>query len=79
MPFEELLGRRAHVEPGEQQIEDRAGDHRMAHRQPEQRQRRDGDDREGERAAMFIRPTLPWSGRTPPAPVPRKACQQSHR
>ena len=44
---EQLLGGGAHVEAGEQQIEDRAADHRVADRQPEHAQ---GDDRhDGER------------------------------
>ena len=37
---EELLGGGAHVEAGEQQIEDRAGDHGMADRQAEKGQAR---------------------------------------
>ena len=76
---EELLGGGAHVLAGEEQIEDRAGDHRVADRQAEEGQRRDGDDRERERAGEIHTPEPPWSGSGASGASPRSACQPSQR
>jgi len=53
---EQLLGRGAHVEAREGQIEDRAADHRVADRQPQQAQRDDGVDRPREGARRVHSP-----------------------
>ena len=41
---QDLLGGRSHVQPGQQQVQDRGGDHRIADRQSEQAQPKDGVD-----------------------------------
>ena len=47
---QDLLGRRSQIEVGEQEIEDRAGDHRIADRQSEQAKPQDGADADREGA-----------------------------
>ncbi len=46
---EDLLGGGAEIEPGQQQIEDRGDDHRMADRQAKRSETDDGDDAQRER------------------------------
>ena len=76
---EELLGGGAHVEAGKQQIEDRAGDHRMADRQAEEGQRRDRDDREREGAGEVHTPDPALVGSNSSGALPHMACQDSQR
>ena len=76
---EQLLGGGAHVEAGEQQIEDRAGDHGVADRQPEEGERGDRDDRRARRGwrGSYARPRL---GRVELLRrLAAMACQASHR
>ena len=57
---QDLLGRGAEIEAGEQQIEDRAGDHRIADRQSEQAEPQDGEDAKSERAGHSADPLPIW-------------------
>jgi hypothetical protein len=74
---EQLLGGDAEILACQQQVEDRAGDHRMADRQAEQRQRDDRQDGEGERAGHTPEPALVGSNSS--GALPRMAVQPSQR
>ena len=76
---EQLLGGRAHVLACEQQVEDRARDHRMADRQAEKGERGDRDEREREGACEVHTPELALVGSNSSGATPRKACQASQR
>ncbi len=76
---QELLGGRSHVEPGQQQIEDRAGDHGVPDRQAEEGKRGDRDDRDRERAGEVHTPDPALVGSNSFGALPNSACQESQR
>jgi hypothetical protein len=78
-PVQQLLGRRPHIEPCQQQIEDRAGDHRVPNRQPEEGKYGDRDDRYRERAGEIHTPDPALVGSNSFGALPNTACQDSQR
>jgi len=76
---QELLGGRAHVEAGKQQIEDRAGDHGVPDRQAEKGEQRDRHDRDREGTGQAHTPDPTLAGSTASGADPRRACHDCHR
>ena len=76
-PVQELFGGGAHVEPGQPQIENGAGDHRVTDRQAKQRQSGDGDDRQRKRTGEVHTPDPALVGSNSSGAEPRSTCQQS--
>ena len=72
---EQLLCGRSHVQPRQEQVQDRAGDHRMADRQPEKGEGGDRDERDREGACQVHTPELALVGSNSSGATPRMACQ----